>query len=122
MISGYGAIRAVDGDVVPAARVRAVAADEDRRDGELAREVGERIPLRAVNPVRPQIDAVASLDASADPIASLEHGHVDAALGEGARRREPGQPRPDHEDSRYVVGYPVAADEQRDRLPHRGAD
>src|SRR5439155_556677 len=81
-------IGAVDDDMVPATGVRAVAADEERRHGELTREVRERIALGAMDPVRAQVDTIARFHAAADPMPALEDDDIEATLGQGTRSRE----------------------------------
>ncbi len=89
--------------MIPAARVRAVAADEQRREPQLAREIGDGIAFGPVDPVGAVVDAVGGMAAAADAIARLEHGDGDAALRERACRPEPGEPRADHEHAAAAI-------------------
>jgi len=94
------------------------SAESERRHGELTREVRERIALGAMDPVRAQVDTIACFHAAADSLPTLEDDHLEATLGQGTRSREPRHAGANDQHSLYPVGDAVAADEQRDRLPH----
>ena len=96
-------VRAVQHQLVPAARVGAVAADEQRPDAELAGEVRDRVALGPVNPVRTVVDAIGCIAAAADAIARLEHGDGDAALRERARRAKSGEAGANHEHAATAI-------------------
>jgi hypothetical protein len=42
---------------------------------------------------------LAGVDPAADPVAGLQHHRLGAAIGQGRRRGQPGEARPDHADA-----------------------
>jgi hypothetical protein len=97
--------RAIQHEVVPAARVGAVASHKQRPDAELAGEIGDRIPLGSMDPMGAVIDAVGGVAAAADAAARLEHRNRHPPLCERARGTESCQAGADHQHA----AAPVAA-------------
>ena len=100
--------------MLPATRVGAVATNEQGRQLERARELGDRITLGAVDPVCTVVDAINGPDAAAQALACLHDLDLVAQFMERARRAEPGDAGADHEDASMPRCRPEC-DEYSDR-------
>jgi hypothetical protein len=88
----------MQGEVIPAASVGAVAADEQGVDREFAGDGRDGISLGAMDPMRSDVDLVLRVTAAADPIAGFEDSYLAAPALQGTRGRDPGDSSANHDN------------------------